>query len=611
MNRNCLKSSAIFLEHGLRAVERASGHGVSRSETSEPAHLAQQASQGPASVPERHVPKKLHTLILDNFDSFTYNLYQYIAELGGNPEVFRNNEISIEQISKNGYTHIVISPGPGSPNVPKDFGICADVIKKLAGSVPILGVCLGHQGIIHYLGGRVIRAPYPVHGKQSLIRIDNDSVLFKGLPKQINAMRYHSLIGEKKTLPAELKITAETEDGLIMAVEHKTLPLYGIQFHPESIGTPDGKIILKNFLSSKRENKATAFSGENLSHGLTKDTAMFFEEALTGKISEDEIAKQLKTMADRGETVEEITAVAKVMRKHAVKFPSKIAEFFEKTSLMDTCGTGGSGLPRMNISTTAAFVLAACGVKIAKHGNRSAAGRCGSFDLLEKLGININLTPEQSAQALQKTGLTFLFAPIFHPAFKIFGPIRKKLGIRTIFNLLGPLLNPANPKHHLLGTNNLQTAQKLIQVMKNLNYKHAMVVVGEDGLDEVTLNGITHCFELKKGKIHEFTFSPKELGLKSVQNFKEISGGSVEQNAKIFLQLLQGKAPTNLQNLLELNCAFALLVSDKVASLKEGLQVARQAIESGEAFKKFQEYKIFTSKNVTAGKLEIPAEDNR
>ncbi|MEK7523397.1 MAG: aminodeoxychorismate/anthranilate synthase component II [Patescibacteria group bacterium] len=196
----------------------------------------------------------MKTLILDNYDSFTYNLAQYVAELGGNPEVFYNDKISLAEIRKRRYTHIIISPGPGAPQKKKDFGVCGEVIKKLAGKIPILGVCLGHQGIIHYFGGKIIRAPEPIHGKRSKIKIKNTHPLFKGLPKIIEGMRYHSLIADARKIPKELDIIAQTKNGfgapddLVMAVAHKTLPLFGAQFHPESIGTPHGKKILKNFL---------------------------------------------------------------------------------------------------------------------------------------------------------------------------------------------------------------------------------------------------------------------------------------------------------------------------------------------------------------------------
>lgn len=192
----------------------------------------------------------MKTLIIDNYDSFTYNLFQYCAELGGNPEVFKNNELTIQDIKKRKYTHIIISPGPGRPEKKKDFGICGDVIKNFKGKIPILGVCLGHQGIIHLFGGKIIHAPKSMHGKRNLISINNKHPLFKNLPKIIEVMRYHSLIGDSRKIPDELSVIALTKnDKLIMAVAHKSFSLFGVQFHPESIGTPFGKQILKNFLS--------------------------------------------------------------------------------------------------------------------------------------------------------------------------------------------------------------------------------------------------------------------------------------------------------------------------------------------------------------------------
>lgn len=192
----------------------------------------------------------MKTLIIDNYDSFTYNLYQYIAELGGNPLVYKNDELSIAKIKKIKPSHIIISPGPGRPENKEDFGICSAVIKELGGKIPILGVCLGHQGIILEFGGKIIHAPKVMHGKKSDIRILEPSILFKDVPNKFKAMRYHSLIGERKSIPACLKITAETIDnGLVMAIEHRKKSIFGIQFHPESIGTKAGKQILKNFLT--------------------------------------------------------------------------------------------------------------------------------------------------------------------------------------------------------------------------------------------------------------------------------------------------------------------------------------------------------------------------
>lgn len=190
----------------------------------------------------------MKTLIIDNYDSFTFNLFQYVAELGGNPLVEKNDAVSVADIVKIAPSHILLSPGPGTVEEPADFGVCAAVIQSLT-TTPILGVCLGHQGIIYQCGGKITRAPKIMHGKTSQI-IHTGEGLFRGVENPFTAMRYHSLIGERAFLPACLTVTAETmDDYLIMAIHHKERPLFGVQFHPESIGTPEGKKILKNFLA--------------------------------------------------------------------------------------------------------------------------------------------------------------------------------------------------------------------------------------------------------------------------------------------------------------------------------------------------------------------------
>ena len=187
------------------------------------------------------------TLVIDNFDSFVFNLVQYIGEQDGNPIVYRNNEITLEEIKKINPTHILISPGPGHPADPEYFGVCQEVILELGKTTSILGVCLGHQGIIHSFGGEVVKAPAIMHGKTSTIT-HNQKGVFKGLKSPLTVMRYHSLCGAPESIPECLEVTAKTEDGIIMAVQHKEFPIEGVQFHPESIGTEEGKILIKNFL---------------------------------------------------------------------------------------------------------------------------------------------------------------------------------------------------------------------------------------------------------------------------------------------------------------------------------------------------------------------------
>lgn len=191
----------------------------------------------------------MKTLIIDNYDSFTYNLFQYAGELGGNPVVKRNDAITLGEVRGGGFTHIILSPGPGDPTDPRYFGVCKDVILKCGKTTPILGVCLGHQGIIAAFGGRVVRAPVVRHGKWSLIAHEGKGI-FKNLPNPLQGMRYHSLVGERESLPACLEITATAkDDGQVMGVRHRQFPIEGIQFHPESIGTESGRALLKNFLT--------------------------------------------------------------------------------------------------------------------------------------------------------------------------------------------------------------------------------------------------------------------------------------------------------------------------------------------------------------------------
>ena len=194
----------------------------------------------------------MKTLIIDNYDSFTYNLYQILGELGANPEVIRNDAITIQKIKDKKYTHIVISPGPGDPSDQQYFGVCRDVILNANKDCPILGVCLGHQGIIHYLGGKIVRADKIFHGKKSKI-LHNGRGIFTDIRNPIMGMRYHSLVGQRDLIPHILEITAETEDGVVMGVAHKKKPIFGIQFHPESVGTEEGMKILKNFLGVSYE----------------------------------------------------------------------------------------------------------------------------------------------------------------------------------------------------------------------------------------------------------------------------------------------------------------------------------------------------------------------
>lgn len=398
-------------------------------------------------------------LVIDNYDSFTYNLCQYIGEMYPDIAVYRNDEITTDKIKELNPEGLIISPGPGYP---KDAGISVEAIKLFSGKIPILGVCLGHQSIAEAFGGKIIKAKQLMHGKASKVTLDTSSALFKGLPKTIEAGRYHSLIVDEATLPSVLKITARDEVGQIMAIEHKTHNTYGVQFHPESILTEDGKALLANFLNTVKSGKGVKetmadvkepVKSNELCEFITKVTDgknLTFDEAykamdviMGGRATDAQIGSFLTALRMKGETPDEISGLAKGMRDKAVKVDG------EKDAL-EIVGTGGDLAKSFNISTTSSFVIAASGAKVAKHGNRSVSSLSGAADVLEALGVKIQSTPEIAKKALDTIGIYFLFAQSYHKSMKYVGPARKQMGIRTVFNILGPLTNPAETDYIVL-----------------------------------------------------------------------------------------------------------------------------------------------------------------
>ena len=305
-------------------------------------------------------------------------------------------------------------------------------------------------------------------------------------------------------------------------------------------------------------------------------------DIMEGKSTDAQIASFLTALRIKGETVEEITGAAKVMRE-------KVSKISAPENTVDTCGTGGDMSHTFNISTTAAMVVAACGLPVAKHGNRSVSSSCGSADVLEALNIKIELEPAKVEECLKTTGFGFMFAPLFHPAMKYaIGP-RKELGVRTVFNILGPLTNPADAKRQVMGVFSDKLTEPLAQVLGNLGVKHAFVVHGEDGLDEITTTDNTRVSELKDGKVNTYSISPEDLGIKKA-NKEDLVGGSAEENAKITIEILEGKKGPK-RDIVVLNAAAALIAGDKAVDFNEGLKKASEAIDSGTAREKLEEVK--------------------
>ena len=313
------------------------------------------------------------------------------------------------------------------------------------------------------------------------------------------------------------------------------------------------------------------------------------EEIMSGKAETKQIVAFLMALNEKGESVEELTAAARVMRSHVTKINTK------HKIVLDTCGTGGDRLGTFNISTIVAFVASGCGIAVAKHGNRSVSSSCGSADILEELGININLSKEVLEKCLYEIGITFLFAQNLHPAMKYAMPARKEIGKRTIFNILGPLTNPAGATHQLIGVFDSSLTEILARVLCNLGTTHALVVHGEDGLDEITTTSQTFVSEVNNGKINNYEIDPEHFGIKKVK-LSDLSGGNLAYNVRIMLDVLNGKTGPQ-RDIVILNAAAAIYAADKAKTLRDGIKLAAESIDSRSALKKLNLLKEYSHQN--------------
>lgn len=292
----------------------------------------------------------------------------------------------------------------------------------------------------------------------------------------------------------------------------------------------------------------------------------------------------------KGEAVSEITGLAKVMKEVAVSLPKELPD------VMDNCGTGGDGSYSFNISTTSAFVLAGAGVTVAKHGNRSISSKTGSADVLEELGVHLSATPEEMAELLEENGIAFLFAPNVHPAMKHVMPVRKALGIPTIFNLIGPLTNPATLTTQLMGVYRKDVLEDIGEVLQQLGRKRALVVHGKGGLDEASLAGENECVLVTEKELTTFTVTPEEVGLQSVEN-DAVKGGDASQNATILRAVLEGKQGPH-RDIVLLNAGLGLVAYGKAETPEEGVKLAKESIDSGAALEKLKHLMTYKKESV-------------
>ena len=450
-------------------------------------------------------------LMIDNYDSFTYNVYQYIGSLYPQIQVVRNDEITINEIRNlQNLEALVISPGPGYPD---SAGISKDVIKTFGKDIPILGICLGHQAIGEVYGGKVVPARELMHGKMSEITINNKNPLF----------RYHSLIIDDETFPEDLKVIGRDEKGQIMAVCHKEYPVYGIQFHPESILTEMGMKILENFL--------TDIAGIRLGDSTKEETM--------SAVNQETLKPFLAKIVEGNHLTEE-----------------------EAYKAMDCIMSGNATDAQM-----------------------------GSF--LTGLRMN-HETPEESKKCLDEVRVAFLFAQIHHGSMKYAGPVRAQLGVRSVFNILGPLANPAMTNYIVLGVYEKELVRPMADVMKNLGVKRALIVYGDDGLDEISISSTTSVCEINGDEIKEYTIDPEELGL-TIAKKEGIVGGTADENAVITKDILTGKEQGAKRDIVLLNAGAALYTIGKAETIKDGVKLAAEMIDSGKANEKLEQFIAYTN----------------
>jgi len=309
---------------------------------------------------------------------------------------------------------------------------------------------------------------------------------------------------------------------------------------------------------------------------------------MSGEASEESITDFLLALREKGPTIEEITGAAKIMREFVVGIKTK------HKNILDTCGTGGDKKNTFNISTIAALVVAGAGVAVAKHGNRSVSSKVGSADLLEALGVKLDVEGQHLSDCLDEVGIAFLFAQKLHPAMKNVAAVRKKLGVETIFNILGPLTNPAKATHQIMGVYSREFVEPMAEVLKNLGLKRVLVVHGNDGLDEITTTDKSFISEYNGKEIITYDISPDELWI-SRANPKDLLGGELNDNVRICNDILNGKEGPK-RDIVLVNAAYALYIAEHVMSISQGLDVAKETIDSGKALKKLEELKTFTQK---------------
>lgn len=532
-------------------------------------------------------------LFLDNLDSFTYNLVDQLRVSGHQVTIYRN-QVSVDRLEaelrKQPNSILFLSPGPGRP---EQAGGMLELIKRIKGAVPIIGICLGHQAIIEAYGGDVVPSGEIIHGKASLIQHDGKA-MFQNLPQPLSVARYHSL--KTENIPDGFVINAMVNE-IVMAVRHDHDHVCGFQFHPESILTLGGIQLLNQAIEWALTSAAQAdvektelelehevqrilnrlYQGESLTQ---HETETLFSEVIRGNIEPATLASIMISLKVRGETPDEIAGAASALLKHADPFPIPDYPF------ADIVGTGGDGSNSINISTTSAFVLAALGYPMVKHGNRGVSSQSGSSDVLSALGVKLTMTAEISRKALDELGICFLFAPQYHSGFRHASAVRGELKTRTIFNILGPLINPSHPKRILLGVYKKELVEPIAKTLQKLGYIHALVVYGS-GLDEVAIHGTTYVAEVHPDQIDYYEVTPDSFGVDRYP-MNAIQGGTPEENRDYLMAILKGEGEPAKEAAVAINVAMVMKLFGE-SDLKKNTQRAIKMMRSGQAYQRLVE----------------------
>lgn len=522
-------------------------------------------------------------LVIDNYDSFTFNVVQSLQMYTKQEiRVVRNDEYSVLQLAQMKPDFLVVSPGPGNPS---QAGVSVEAIRFFAGKVPVLGICLGHQAIGEAFGAKIVHAKNVCHGIIQDIELDGKG-LFRTIGKSCKFTRYHSLVIDEKSLSSDFEVTARAKDGDIMGIRHKTLPIEGVQFHPESIASEHCKDIFLNFINYRRENLPVADYLNQLleKKDLTEEQASFFmENVADGTMDERVMAAILVAIQAKGVSASEMTGCARALLKIKTPFVC------EKKSLAEIVGTGGDCKGSFNISSLSAIVVASCGQPVAKHGNRAVSSKSGAADFFENLGINIMAEPEKTAALVEKTDFGFLMAPVYHAAMRFAAPVRKVLGVKTIMNILGPLLNPAGAEYEVLGVFSKSLLKDYARAAKKLGAKRVMTVASDDGYDEISPCAKTHAFLIdERGHEASFVIEPSKFGITDADE-DELSGGNGKENAALGMEVLNGKGRKTIRYAVGMNAGAVLYLSGKAKNLKEGYDMALESIDTGKALAKLNE----------------------